>query len=223
MSITPNAKIFPITNRDLLIFRFAKSKNLSYLRCRDSRCKQNVYKIHDNHFKSKIGNHLSVCRFQQEQPEEKPIEITSTKTEEPYLNIKRKSSDTSYNCNNEHNSTSIESKQPKVHIKTEKVGVFEIKDEESSINNTSSLELDIDNDEYIDNNYKLQYVDFLPSHKINYDNSEVYAKMFSHFIGFMDSFFSYWNTKESQRKQKEDKKNNNNKVIPELGEVDINN
>ena len=200
MSTTPNFQVFPITNRDLLMFRLAKSRNLSYLRCRDSRCKQNVYRIHDKNLKSKIGNHLSICRFQHQQSEEQqPVEATPAKIE-PYLNIKRKSSESSCNCNNEHNSTSIDSKQQKIQVKTEKVGVFEIKDEVSSINHSSSLEIDID--DYIDKNEKLQEDDLLTCNKNNYDNNcdnnEIYAKMFSHFVGFMETFLTFY-------KQKEDK------------------
>ena len=220
MSTIPDSKIFPITNRDLLIFRFAKSRNLSYLRCRDSRCKQNVYKIHGKNFKSKIGNHLSICRFQHQQSDEGPIEATPTKTE-PYLNVKRKSSESSYNCNNEHNSTSNESKQQKIPIKTEKVGVFEIKDEVSSINNSSSLEIDID--DYINKDEKFQYDDLLTCNKMTYDNHEIYAKMFSHFVGFMETFLTFYNQKEDKRYQNEEKRINDSKLNNDLGEIDINN
>ena len=222
MSTTPDSKIFPITNRDLLIFRLAKSRNLSYLRCRDSRCKQNVYKIHDKNFKSKIGNHLSICRFQHQQSDEQHqlFETTPTKIES-YLGIKRKSSESSYNGNIEHNSTSNESKQQKIPIKTEKVGVFEIKDEVSSINNTSSLEIDID--DCIDKDAKFQDDDLLTCNKLNYDNHDIYVKMFSHFVGFMETFLTFYNQQEDKRYQNDDKRINDSKINSDLGEVDINN
>ena len=222
MSSIPSFQFLPITNSDLLMFRFAKSKNLSYLRCRDSRCKQNVYKIHDKNFKSKIGEHLSICRFshqQNQQLEEKPKEESSPATE-TYLQGKRKLSESFSNCVHEHSSTSNESKHQVNKNKNTKVEVVEIRDIASSVDNSTSFEIDID--DYNNDDSKCKDVLF-ESNKINCDNHLAYEKMFTHFVGFMETFFKCYNQKTSKENTNEDSEIDSKKKSSEIGEVDINN
>ena len=226
MSTIPSFQLHPITNSDLLMFRFAKSKNLSYLRCRDSRCKQNVYKIHDNNFKSKIGEHLSICRFSQQQhlqliekPKEEPKVEPSSPITETYLQGKRKLSESFSNWVHEHSSTSNESKHQVNKNKNTKVEVIEIRDVASSVNNSSSFEIDIDD---CINDNKCKDVSF-ENNKSNCDNNLAYEKMFTHFVSFMEMFFKYYNQKKSKEYTNEDSEIESKKKSSEIGEVDINN
>ena len=230
MSANQKLKILPITNRDLLVYRFIKSQDFNYLRCRDSHCKQKVYRMHGKRFKSKIGKHLTLCRFHHEQDAAKLKEEISLQNEMSSFK-KRKLSSTSYNCNNER-STSSDSKCNRTKIKTEKVGVFEIKDVASSNGGSSSVEMDIEdfnedegNDAISDGAFKNMFC----SDEGEDNQREAYAKMFSHFVGFMELFFKYCNKKEVSNKTNDpvfidDFKGMNVKKIPsDFGEIDINN
>ena len=47
--------------------------------------------------------------------------------------------------------------------------------------------------------------------------------MFSHFVGFMETFLTFYNQQEDKRYQNDDKRINDSKINSDLGEVDINN
>ena len=233
MSSNPKHKILPITNRDLLIYRFAKSPECNYLRCRDSRCKQKVYRIHGKHFKSKIGKHLSLCRFHHEQSNQTKLKEEISIQNKMTSLKQRKLSDSTYNCNNEH-STSSDSKCNKTKIKTEKVGVFEIKDVASSNGNSSSVEMDIEEFNEEDGNAisdeEIKHLFGLCERERNINNNnETYMKMFSNFVGFMEMFVKCWNQKDGSNKINDDgmlskfKEMGVKKKPSEFGEIDINN
>ena len=233
MSSNPKHKILPITNRDLNIYRFAKSPECNYLRCRDSRCRQKVYRIHGKHFKSKIGKHLSLCRFHHEQSNPTKLKEGISIQNEMTSLKQRKLSDSTYNCNDEH-STSSDSKCNKTKIKTEKVGVFEIKDVASSNGNSSSVEMDIEefNEEEgnaISDGEIKHLFGLCERERNNNNNNEAYTKMFSHFVGFMEMFVKCWNQKDGSNKNNEDgmlsgfKGVGVKKIPSEFGEIDINN
>ena len=231
MSANPKHKILPITHRDLLIYRFAKSQDLNYLRCRDSRCKQKVYRIHGKHFKSKIGKHLSLCRFHHEQNNPTKLKEEISIQRGMFSLKQRKLSESSYNRNNEH-STSSDSKYNKTKIKTEKVGVFEIKDVASSNGNSSSVEMDIEDFNEDEGNAISdgEFKNLFNSYEREGNSNDAYVKMFSHFVGFMEMFVKCWNQKEMANKTNNegimlnDFKGINVKKKPsEFGEIDINN